>query len=278
MLLNEHPEHFSLAYDPVPCGPLDTVLCFCGEQVLLRAEGAASRLPLWREVSAALPDQNPLHAFRQGERRLFILNLPDTGTPPDGLVFDTVRVFRTLLPQEDCFLLITAYHLSGWYAKHRFCGVCGGVPMPAPEERALVCPQCGQIQYPTISPAVIVAVTDGDRLLMARNAHGAFRHFSVVAGYVEVGETLEQTVAREVREEVGLAIQDIRYIASQPWALSQSMMIGFHARLAGSPDITLQTSELAEADWFRADELPEHAGVISIAYTLIDLFKQGKLR
>ncbi len=278
MLLNENPELFSLAYDPAPCGPLDTVLCFYGEQVLLRTEGAASRLPLWCEIQLALLDQTPIHAFRQGARRVFILNLPDVFTPPEGLVFDSVRVFRSLIPQEDCFLLITAYHLSAWYMKHRFCGVCGGKPMPATEERALVCPQCGQIQYPTISPAVIVAVTDGDRLLLARNAHGAFRHYSVIAGYVEVGESLEQTVAREVREEVGLSVTDIRYIASQPWALSQSMMIGFHARLAGPPDITLQTSELAEAGWYRADELPEHAGVISIAYSLIDLFKQGKLR
>lgn len=278
MLLNENPDQFSLVYDSTPCGPLDTVLCFCGEQVLLRAEDAASRLPRWHEVQPVLLDPNPIHAFRQGERRLFILNLPNVFALPDGLVFDSVRVFRSLLPQEDCFLLITAYHLSAWYTKHRFCGICGGMPVPAPEERALVCSQCGQVQYPTISPAVIVAVTDGDRLLLARNAHGAFRHYSVIAGYVEVGETLEQTVAREVREEVGLSIADIRYIGSQPWALSQSMMIGFHARLSGAPNITLQTSELAEAGWYRADELPEHAGVISIAYTLIDLFKQGKLR
>ena len=277
MLLNDHPDQFSLRYDPAPCEAGDTVLCFQGDQVLLLPEGVACRLPVWRDVLPAAMGQTPMHAFTQGARRVFLLNAQPGCAAPEGLAFESVRVFRALPAQLDQYLLVTAYHLAAWYAKHRFCGACGGRPAPAPDERALVCPQCGLIQYPVIAPAVIVAVTDGDRLLLARNAKGAFRLFTVIAGFVEVGETLEQTVEREVFEEVGLHVRDIRYIASQPWGFTQSMMVGFHARLNGAADITLQTSELSEAGWFRADELPEHAGSASIAYMLIDLFRQGKL-
>ncbi len=278
MLLNNTPDLFSLAYDALPCEAHDTVFCFRGDEVLLRADAAADRFPQWGELLPAAFAESPLHAFTLGGRRFFLLTAPETLAHPDGLAFESIRIFRALLPEVDRYALITAYHLSVWYAKHRFCGVCGGAPAPSASERAVICPQCGLIQFPQISPAVIVAVTDGDRLLLARNAYGTFRHYSLIAGYVEVGETLEQTVAREVHEEVGLRLKDIRYIASQPWGLSQSMMIGFHAHLDGSPEITLQASELAHADWYHADDMPEHAGEISIAYMLIDLFKQGRLR
>ena len=125
-------------------------------------------------------------------------------------------------------------------------------PSPLPLERALGCESCGQVTYPTVSPAVSVAITQGDRLLMARNARGAFHHFSLIAGYVEPGESLEDTVHREVMEEVGLRVKNLRYVGSQPWGLSQSLMVGFHAGWGGGSP---QESELAEARWFHRSEI-----------------------
>ena len=276
MLMNDRPEQFSLLYDARPCETVDTVLCFKMDQVLLCKTDEALTLPTWGDLKTVLQYQTPLHIFTQSDRRVFILNLSEPLQLPEGLVFDSIRVFRSFASREDSFALMTAYHLSIWYARHAHCGACGGHTQPAAAERALVCDQCGLIQYPTISPAVITAITDGDRILLARNAYGTFKHYSLIAGYVEVGETLEQTVQREIMEEVGLRVKDIRYIASQPWGLSQSMMIGFHARLDGAPDITLQTSELADAGWFRSSELPEHAGIASIAFSLIERFRLGK--
>ena len=279
MLINDRPQRFSLFLDPSPCTPEDTALVFRGDSVVLRAENAASRLPNWGELAAALPETKPFHLFTQDERRVFLAEIPADAEAmlPDGLSFEQARVFRLMQPREDAFLLNAANHLNTWYRTHRFCGACGTRVEPAASERALLCPACGLIQYPTIAPAIIVAITDGAEILLARNAHGVFKHYSLIAGYVEVGETLEQAVRREIMEEVGLRVRDIHYLGSQPWGLSQSMMIGFHATLDGPRDVVLQESELADARWFTADRLPEHASPVSIAYSIIERFREGDL-
>lgn len=277
MLLNDQHHLFSLSYDANPCKPGDTVLLFQHDHVILRNTECETRLPTWAELAEAFPTAEPIHAFTQNDRRIFLAFVSSDVLLPENFTWEEVRVFRLLPQRADAFLLSTAYHLATWYRKHRFCGVCGGTTRSASSERALVCEHCGDVQYPTISPAVIVAITDGDRLLLARNIRAVFRHYTLIAGYVEVGETLEQTVRREILEEVGLRVKDIHYLGSQPWGQSQSMMIGFHATLDGLPEVVLQESELSEAHWFRADELPEHAGPVSIAYEMISRFRDGDL-
>lgn len=277
MLMNVSPDRFSLAYDGTPGRPEDIVLIFYQEQVLLRAGDQGSRLPSVMDTMDVLGAILPRHAFTLEDRRFFIVNATSDLHAGAHTLVDTVRSFRTMLPQEDAYALLTAYHLAVWYRKNNFCGVCGHTTEQSRSERALTCPACGHIIYPIISPAVIVAITDQDRLLLARNAYGAFHHFSLIAGFVEVGETLEQALCREIMEEVGLHVKDIRYLASQAWGLSQSLMLGFHAQLDGPPEITLQTSELAEARWFSRQELPDYTNLSSIAFETIDLFRKGQL-
>ena len=277
MLFNENHAAFALPYDPKPITAADTVLLFHGAEVLLRQEPQDNRLPLWGEVSDAFTGIVPLHVFTQEDRRFFIADLTEDITAPSGFAMETARAFRMMQPVIDAALLNVACHLSAWYNSHRFCGVCGGQMHPAPAERALLCGDCGITIYPSILPAVIVAVTDGNRLLLARNAHGSFRRFLLLAGFVEVGETAEQTVAREVLEEVGLRVKNIRYAASQPWGISQSLMLAFTAELDGSPAITLQEAELAEARWFTRDEVPENDSNVGISFDLMERFRKGKL-
>lgn len=277
MLLNDAHDQFRLNYDATPCTPEDVLLHIAGDAVLLKTAGERITLPACKEFAAFPQPGALLHAFTQGAQRVF-LGLPaERFQPPEGFAWEPVRIFRDLESGQDALFLILAYHLATWYSRHRYCGACGGPMHPAVEERALVCEHCGLMVYPQISPAVIVAIVDGDRLLLARNATGAFRHYSLIAGYVEVGESLEQAARREILEEVGLKVKHIRYMGSQPWGLSQSLMVGFCAELDGDATITLQTSELAEAQWFDAQSLPEHAGPASIAYALIERFRTGKL-
>lgn len=276
MLFNPSPEQFSLIYDAAPCRENDTVLLFHRNEVLLSASGDSFLLPQWHDVRTLYPDALLTHAFTFANRRVLIGQV-EPAVVSGSLSFQNTRIFRMLAPETEGYLLNVAYHLSVWYATHHFCGVCGGATHPAPVERALVCSQCGYTQYPVISPAVIVAVTNGDRLLLARNTYSAFRHLSLIAGYVEAGETAEQTVAREVAEETGLKVKAIRYLASQAWGFSQTLMLGFHAELDGPADIVLQASELSEAGWYLPSEIPPNDSPASIAFDIMEKFRRGQL-
>jgi NAD+ diphosphatase len=164
-----------------------------------------------------------------------------------------------------------ANHLMDWERSHRFCGQCGHPTENKSDERAKRCPACGRVNYPRVSPAVIVAVINGDRILLARNKRFRGPFYSVLAGFVEPGETLEQCVEREIHEEVGLSVKNIRYFGSQPWPFPNSLMVGFIADYAGG-SIIVDNSELMEAGWFSADSLPNLPSKISIARRLIDWF------
>ena len=147
-------------------------------------------------------------------------------------------------------------------------------------ERALVCPECGLTEYPKISPAVIVAIYDGDRLLMSRyrpSPDHQYRGYALIAGFVEIGESFEDTIRREVMEEVGIRVKNIRYYKSQPWAFSDTEMIGFFAELDGDATITLQEDELSEAGWFPREEIPDDLVMNSIGSEMKMVFKYGSL-
>lgn len=141
----------------------------------------------------------------------------------------------------------------------------------------MVCSSCGHTEYPKICPAVIVAIRKGDKLLMSRYARGTYHRYALIAGYVEVGETFEECVRREVMEEVGLKVKNIRYYKSQPWSFSDSVMIGFTADLDGDDVIRLEEDELAEAGWFSRDEIVEYPPYISVGHEMMKAFKDGTL-
>jgi NAD+ diphosphatase len=194
------------------------------------------------------------------------LNLP-TETRLEGL-----RALYGRLPEDYFSIAGRAVQILLWDSTHRFCGRCGQPTVNAPAERAKLCPQCGLLSFPRVSPAVIMLVRRGDDLLLARNRAFAEGFFSVLAGFVEPGESLEEAVAREVHEEVNLEIDNIRYFASQPWPFPHSLMIGFTANYVGG-EIQPQADEIVEAAWFsRQGKLPNLPGKLSIARKLIDSF------
>lgn len=173
------------------------------------------------------------------------------------------------------FAAANGAELHRFYSNNRFCGRCGTKSMKSRKERAIVCPACGNTIYPKIAPAVIVAITDGDKLLLTKYAGREYTRYALVAGYTEFGETLEETVRREVMEEVGLKVKNIRYYKNQPWAFSDSMLVGFFAELDGSPQIHLDETELSTAVWMKREDIPGDYTNVSLTHEMILLFKNG---
>ncbi|MDF7808978.1 NAD(+) diphosphatase [Pontiellaceae bacterium B12219] len=190
---------------------------------------------------------------------------------PDSSIdsFEEVRGLFSSIPDELYSLIGYASQILTWRENHRFCSRCGTKAEPSDTERAMVCPSCKLANYPRISPSMIVAVTRGNELLMARGHHFPPGLYSVVAGFVEPGETLEQCVAREVMEETGLKIKNIQYLTSQPWPFPHSIMIGFKADYAGG-EIRIDPKEIEDAGWYTPDDLPQLPSKATIARKLID--------
>jgi len=191
--------------------------------------------------------------------------------PAPGWSFEGLRPLFPILGEDLFRVAGRATQILDWDRTHRFCGSCGAPVVEKPGERAKVCPACGHENYPRISPAVIVAVARGREILLARAHRFPPDLFSVLAGFVEPGETLEECVRREVKEETGIEVGGVRYFASQPWPFPNSLMLAFTAEYA-SGEIVPEPGELAEARWFAVDALPSIPGRLTVARKLIDWF------
>ncbi len=181
--------------------------------------------------------------------------------------------------KEDQYLLYTvttAFQLYNWYRKNVYCGVCGHKMIQVKEERALECPNCHNRVYPRINPAVIVGVKNGDELLLTRYAKG-FKHNALVAGFVEIGETLEECVQREVYEEVGLKVKNIQYYKSQPWGFVDDILMGFYCEVDGDPTIHLDTNELKIGVWTKREDIVLQPDHLSLTNEMMQMFKEHKI-
>ena len=256
----------------------DFLLHYEYNKVMLKKEGDRLMIPTVGELLEETPEiaAKAEYLFSIDDRAYF--GMPDMAVPEfGGYVMEGMQIFRKFDPMYQGFAGITGGQIYRFRESRKFCGRCGQRMEYSQTERAMVCPGCKQTEYPKISPAVIVAITNGDKLLMSRYAHGTYRHFALIAGYVEVGETFEECVRREVMEEVGLKVKNIRYYKSQPWAFSDSVMIGFTAELDGDDTIRLQEEELSEAGWYTRDQVEDYSPCISVGHEMMRAFKSGTL-
>lgn len=268
------PHSFFGTYCPCAPQPDDLIMSFDQEKLLCSGVPDALSLPNWGALS--MPPEAELHfAFRLDERAVF-LTLTPPAVIPAGFAMAPAASLRTALPRHMAWAVGVGGSLARWYRDTRFCGHCGSLMTDSSEERARCCSQCGRVVYPKISPAVIVAVADGDQLLLTRYANRPFKAYALVAGFNEIGESIEDTVRREVMEETGLQIGNLRFYRSQPWVFTDSLLMGFFAQLQGSREIRLQESELAEAAWFSRDELPTNHSEISLTGEMIELFRRSQ--
>lgn len=196
---------------------------------------------------------------------------------PQGYSYNGLWGLFNHLEPDFFNVALKASHILDWEKNDRFCSRCGTANVMKDLERAKVCPSCGYTSYPRISPAVIVLVERDNTILLARAPRFKEELFSVLAGFSEPGETLEDTVQREIREEVGIDVTDIRYFGSQPWPFPDSLMIAFTCTYAGG-EIAIDTSEILSADWYPIDQLPTIPGKISIARRMIDWFIESKAK
>ncbi len=272
MIQDIFPRRYSVAYTVDLPLEKDTVILFQEGQILLTEE---DDFPLLRQVS--LPaDTAHQFLFSIDERRFFLCLPAEAVSAGEGLKFAPIGTLRSLKPMDLAFAGYTAWHLYNWYDNARFCGHCGAAMVPGSDERKMVCPNCGAIVYPRINPCIIVSVHDGERLLMTRYAKRPVTWYVLVAGFIEIGETAEDTVRREVFEETGLQVKNIRYFGSQPWGIAGNFILGFTAELDGSGRITVDRGELSDARWFTREEVPVPDDDVSITSAMIHAFAQGQ--
>ena len=206
-----------------------------------------------------------------GEHHCYALEVPEGVPLPDSLKSISQRDVFAQFSASEIKAISLAKQIITWDKNYRFCGQCGEPTIELPDERAKVCRKCGLTSYPRLSPSIIVSVITGTQILLARSARFPKGMYSVLAGFVEPGETLEECVIREIDEEVGIKVDNIKYFGSQNWPFPHSLMIAFTTDYA-SGEITIDNNEIVDAQWFTADDLPRLPGSYSIARKMIDHF------
>jgi NAD+ diphosphatase len=186
-----------------------------------------------------------------------------------------ITFLRSAQPRYLAYAGITGLSLFNWYSHHRFCGTCGRIMRHSDKERMLYCEECHTMVYPTICPAVIVAVRHGDKLLVSKYAGREYKRFALIAGFAEIGEPIEATVHREVLEEVGIRVKNLEFYKSQPWPFTDTLLFGFFCDLDGSDVLKVDHQELAVAQWTAREDLPEDTDQASLTMEMMTLFKQG---
>lgn len=195
---------------------------------------------------------------------------------PEGYEYSKIRALRAdkSIPKVQIFAAFTAKHIINWYQHNKYCGCCGKLTGRSESERAVTC-ECGNTVYPRIMPAVIVGVTNGDQLLMTKYKRG-ISYYALVAGFTEIGETLEECVAREVMEETGIKVKNIRYYKSQPWGVADDLLAGFYCDVDGDTTITRDDVELAVAEWVKREDIELQPDQYSLTNEMMTMFKEGK--
>lgn len=263
----------------------DVIICISDRRILLKEENGNIIFPTYEEFAGML---EYLEAQKTEERRrkpdltyLFAIDQTqffvcwDIGL--EGYEYRTMQSLRGAAPKHLAYAGMVAMQLADWHEAHRFCGRCGHEMEHDKKERMMRCPDCGQMEYPKICPCVIVGVIHEDKILVTKYRDRKTKFYALVAGFAEVGETIEETVHREVFEETGVHVKNLKYYKCQPWPFSESLLFGFFCELDGSEEITMQEDELSLAKWISRDELDVTCDDFALTNEMLWVFKENKL-
>lgn len=257
--------------------PGDDAVCFVfkGPEILEKMVDDVLLPPTYGEIKEKV--QKYIYLFAIDDTEYYLADLKEEDIP-EGYGWWIVRNAPEHRAQDQHFAEYTAYQLYVWYRDNQFCGRCGTHTEADGSLRMLRCPKCGNMIFPRITPAIMVAVTHEDKILVTRYKGRAYKGYAMIAGFNEIGETAEETVRREVLEEVGLHVSEVKYYKSQPWGIDGNLMLGYFAKLDGSSEIDLDRQELAQAAWLSRDELGEDTirYQYSLAGDLVDAFRRGE--
>lgn len=253
----------------------DIVLNIISDEILIRSDMYEKSVIEFPTVSDFNNNLEFTYLFSIDQIRYFLC---DKKVMIDNYEYANLRRIRkdNISPDFEIFAAHTGKHLADWYRDNKFCGRCASSMNHSSTERAMVCPDCGYTAYPRIMPAVIVGVINGDSILITRYKTG-FKHNALIAGFTEIGETLEETVKREVMEEAGVNVKNIRYYKSQPWGIANDILVGFYCDVDGDSRINMDSNELKYADWVVRDEIELQPDNFSLTNEMMKMFKDGNI-
>ena len=279
MIQDIFPHKLNTEYKPCGPSPDSPVIILKNDAVLIGQKDGGVSFPLFADTG--IQKDEAIYLFTVDGESFYTVTGDIPGTVPDlqenGFEFAGIQAFRTLAPRHLAFAGALGTRLAIWYSSNRFCGACGKKLALSETERALVCPDCGKTVYPRIDPAVIVGITNGDKILLTKYRGRANNpRYALVAGYCETGETAEDTVRREVFEEVGLRVKNIRYYKSQPWLFSGSMLFGFFCEVDGDDTVRIERSELDTAEWAAREDIIQADDNVSLTSEMIAVFAEQR--
>lgn len=260
-------------YRPVPVQEDSPILAYRGRTILVRAaEDKTFTYPTYRDLDLTQDKVRWLFQEDQTSYFLALADVPET----HGFTYVSINFMRAARPRFQAFAGVTGLSLHHWYQTHQYCGRCGRPMQHSQKERMMYCKHCHTMMYPQICPAVIVAVRNGSKLLVSQYAGREYKKAALLAGFAEIGETIEQTVHREVMEEVGIRVKNLQFYKSQPWCFTDTLLFGFFCDLDGDDTLRVDHDELAAAQWVERNDLPDDPEKASLTMEMMTLFKEGK--
>lgn len=279
MIQDIGPKHLNNHYEKKYPAPKDKVMLFKDKMIFVKEIHNEAQFLSYEEFTAICEKMNRTvpectYIFTLGEDAYFLVEMEEMET--EGYEYRKMFDLRRMHPKEAVFAGATAWHLYQWYHTNRFCGVCGKKMIHDDKERMMRCPSCGNMVFPRLVPAVIVGVRDGDRLLMTKYAGREYKRYALIAGFTEIGETMEETVSREVMEEVGLKVKNITYYKSQPWGFDSDLLLGFYCELDDDRPIRMDEDELSIAEWVDYKDIPDYHEGLSLTEEMMNVFKKQR--